>query len=743
MPAMAEPASRRTILKAGAAGAITLLFDLHALPRAARAEALTGAGSLATAPRLASWIRIDAAGEVTVFTGKAELGQGILTALVQIAADELDVDPARIRLISADTASTPNELYTAGSMSVSESGMAIRHAAAELRHHLLRAAAAEVGVDTNALRVADGVIAGGGRSITYGAIAARLPRTLEATGRVAPKPPAARRIAGRSMARVDIPAKVLAEGRFLHDLRLDGMLHGRIVRPPAQDSRLVTVDEAAVAALPGMVRVVRDGSFLGVLAEREEQAIAAAEALRRTARWSAGRALPDPGQMADLVRHHPAAESAVISESRAPAVAGRRITARYVRPYQAHASIGPSLALARFDAQGLTVWSHTQGVFPLRGALAEALGLDASRVHVIHREGAGCYGHNGADDVALDAALLARAVPGRPVRVQWMRDDEFQREPYGSAMVMEAAATLDGAGRIVDWDYGVWGFPHTARPGGRAGNLLSARLLARPFPPGPAVRLPQPKGGLDRNAIPLYRLPRHRVVKYFIADSPLRVSALRGLGAYANVYAIESFMDELAQAAGADPVAFRLAHLEDARARAVIKAAAEMAEWSAVRATPDTGRGIAFARYKNMGGYLAVVAQVAVDRTSGRIRVLRADAAVDCGEVINPDGLTNQVEGGIIQSTSWTLLEEVAFAPEGILSEDWATYPILAFPDVPAVAVRLLDRPGEAPLGAGEVAQGPMAAAIANAVHDAVGIRLRELPFLPDRVHAAIAGETG
>ncbi len=736
---MAEGLHRRALLKAGTAGAITLLFDLYALPPGARAAAVPATGNLMSAPRLESWIRVDAAGEVTVFTGKAELGQGILTAIVQMAADELDVDPARIRIVSADTARTADERYTAGSMSVAESGMAVRYAAAELRHVLLTHAAEALGVAVDRLTVADGVITGGGRPIAYGAIAAQLPRTLEATGRVKPKAPAARRIAGRSMGRVDIPAKVFAEARFIHDLRLDGMLHGRVVRPLGHAARLVAVDVAAVDALPGVVRVVRDGSFLGVVAAREEVAIAAADALRDSARWEGEPALPAPDRLADFVRRHPAAESRVIAAAEAPATAGRHIEARYVRPYQAHASLGPSLAVARFAGDRLTVFSHTQGVFPLRGALAEALGMDPVRVHVVHREGAGCYGHNGADDVALDAALLARAVAPRPVRVQWMRDDEFRWEPYGSAMVMEAAATLDDDGRIVDWDYGVWGFPHTARPGGRAGNLLAARQLAKPFAPGPAVRLPQPKGGLDRNAIPLYRLPRHRVTKHFIAESPLRVSALRGLGAYANVFAIESFMDELAAAAGADPVAFRLAHLDDRRARAVITAAAEMAGWSAPDRVPDTGRGLAFARYKNMGGYLAVVAQVAVDRRSGAIRVLRADAAVDCGEVINPDGLVNQVAGGLVQSTSWTLFEEVAFTPAGIRSEDWATYPILGFPDAPVVAVRLLERPELPPLGAGEVAQGPMAAAIANAVHDAVGVRLRELPLLPARVRTALA----
>jgi nicotinate dehydrogenase subunit B len=419
----------------------------------------------------------------------------------------------------------------------------------------------------------------------------------------------------------------------------------------------------------------------------------------------------------------------------------KRLEAMYTRPYQAHASIGPSCAVAQWQEGKLTVWTHSQGVFPLRADLAKAFGIDVKDIRCIHAEGAGCYGHNGADDVALDAALLARATGGRPVKLQWMRDDEFAWEPYGSAMVMKLAGGVDARGNVVTWSHELWSHPHSTRPGSSSGvNLLAARYLGRPSPPVPPADVPQPAGGADRNAIPLYEFGHVKVVKHYLADAPLRTSALRTLGGYANVFALESFVDELAAAAGADPVEFRLRHLRDARARAVIEAAAQRATWH-----PETkgdgalGRGIGFARYKNLACYCAVIADVAVDRGSGRVRVTRAVAAVDAGEIVNPDGVTNQIEGGIIQSTSWTLKESVRFDRTRVLTRSWADYPIVRFEEVPEVDVVLLDRPGERFLGVGEGAQGPAAAAIANAIAHATGRRLRALPFTAERVKAALA----
>jgi CO/xanthine dehydrogenase Mo-binding subunit len=431
----------------------------------------------------------------------------------------------------------------------------------------------------------------------------------------------------------------------------------------------------------------------------------------------------------------------VISDKQAPLPDGAQILeATYHRPYVAHASIGPSCSLAQLQDGKLTVWTHSQGVFPLRATMAKALDMPASSIRCIHAEGSGCYGHNGADDVALDAALMARATGGKPVRVQWMRDDEFMWEPYGPAMIMRTRAGLKD-GRIVDWAYDVWSNTHGTRPGDPDGvNLLASWYLEKPKQPGPPRAAPQPAGAGDRNAIPLYDLPRQRITNHLIKEMPLRVSALRTLGAYANVFAIESFMDELAAAAQADPVAFRLAHLKDPRAKAVIEAAAKAADWKPGQTGGgNRGRGIAFARYKTLATYVAIVVDLELDRASGQIKVPRAYVAVDSGQIINPDGLTNQIEGGIVQSTSWTLHEQVRFGKAGILSQNWDSYPILTMNEAPAVTTVLIDRPNERSLGAGEASQGPTGAAIANAFAAATGRRIRELPLHPDRVKAALA----
>jgi CO/xanthine dehydrogenase Mo-binding subunit len=403
-----------------------------------------------------------------------------------------------------------------------------------------------------------------------------------------------------------------------------------------------------------------------------------------------------------------------------------------------HGAIGPSCAVGLYQDGLVTVWTHSQGVYPLREAIAEMLRVAADRVRCIHVEGSGCYGHNGADDAGADAALIAVAFPGRPVRVQWMREEEHAWEPYGSAMVSSVKAQLDRSGNIVDWQYEVWSNTHLTRPA-PAGNLAPAWHLQKPFTPPPPKPIPQPAGGGDRNAIPLYRFQRARVLHHFVPTMPLRVSALRALGAYMNVFSIESFMDELAQAARADPVEFRLRHLEDPRAREAIALAAERFGWARYKPQKGRGRGFAFARYKNLAAYTAIACEVEVDRESGQVRVVRAVAANDSGEAVNPDGIRNQIEGGIIQSISWTLYEAVTFDRTRITSVDWASYPILRFPNLPdSVDVYLINRPGQPFLGTGEAAQGPAAAALANAVADATGARIRELPLTRSRVKAAI-----
>ena len=690
---------------------------------------------------LDAWIRIAPNGIATVFTGKVELGQGILTALSQIAAEELDLPLSRVKMISGDTGQTPDEGQTAGSQSIENSGTALRLAAAEVRAILLELAAKRFGVPPDKLTVADGVItAPDGHYLYYGALAATGNFKREATAKVAPKSPADYKIVGKSILRHDIPAKVTGGAAFVQDMRPPGMLHGRVVRPPRYGSTLASLDDTAVKAMPGVIAVVRDGSFIGVIADREETAISAREALASRAKWNLGPELPDPDKIYEHLKSLPSRDS-VIGLKEGPLLAGGRMfQANYTRPYTAHASIGPSCALAEMRDGKLSVWTHSQGVFPLRAELAKALKMPASSIRCIHVEGSGCYGHNGADDVAFDAAMLARATPGKPVRLQWMRDDEFAWEPYGPAMSMQVKAALDPEGRVYNWQYELWSNSHSTRPESTSGtNVLGAWYLAEPQKMGPPTSPPQPAGGGDRNAIPLYEFANQKVTHHFIQEMPIRVSALRTLGAYANVFVIESFMDELANAIGADPIAFRLAHLKDPRARAVIEKAASMANWKPGQQGDGVrGRGIGFARYKNLQTYVAVVATIEVDRGSGRLRVPQVWAATDAGLIVNPDGLTNQIEGGIIQSTSWTLYEEVKFDKSGIISRDWSNYSILNMLDVPKVTIELINRQNERSLGAGEASQGPTAAAIANAFAHATGKRQRSLPITAQRVKTAL-----
>jgi CO/xanthine dehydrogenase Mo-binding subunit len=696
-------------------------------------------GSLNANRRLDRWLRVNRDGTVTAFPGKVEIGQGILTALSQIVAEELDVALGRIRLEPADTRYSPDEGMTSGSQSITDGGTALRYAAAEARDLLLQRAAARLGVSLEQLSVADGVVsARSGGSITYWDLASDDLLAREATAEIAPKPAAMHTIIGKPAPRRDIPAKVTGAAVYVHDLELPGMLHGRIARPPSYEARLTGVDESEVRALPGVVKVVRDGSFLGVIAEREEQAIRALTRLKRIARWEETTRLPEPDPRFLLKE---TTEDQVISEKNDAAAAARAaktLEAEYTRPYTAHAALGPSCAVAQLEAGRYTVWTHSQGIFPLRRDLAPVLGVEEGRIAVIHMDGAGCYGHNGADDVALDAALLARAVPGRPVRVQWMREDEFHWEPYGPTMVVKLKADLDRDGQIVRWTEDIWSNSHSTRPNGLGGvNLLAAWHLAQPHKASPPRNPPLPGGGSHRNAIPIYEFPNERVTNRLVKRMPVRVSALRALGATANVFAIESFMDELAAAAGADPVEFRLRHLKDPRARAVIETVAAKAGWPKGEKGDGTrGRGIGFARYKNGACYVAVIVDVEV---GNEIAVKRAWAAIDAGLVINPDGLVNQTEGGIIQTVSWALKEAIQYDRHRILTSHWNDYPILTFEESPTVEVTVVNRPDQPPLGAGEGAQGPTVAAIANAVHHAMGVRLRDMPFTRERVLAALA----
>jgi nicotinate dehydrogenase subunit B len=732
---------RRRVLAGG--GALIVSFSLtgaFAQDQAAPAAAPKPPGSLATAPYLDSWIRIDADGSITVFTGKAELGQGFKTAFQQIAAEELDVPFASLKVVTADTGLTANEGYTSGSHSMQDSGTAIQNAAAQVHGILLAEAAKRLDVPAENLRTEDGaVISPNGRRLSYGELVAADLLHVQAQMTSKLKDPATFRVMGRPVPRVDIPAKVTGGAAYVQDIRLPGMVHARIVRPPNYGAQLIDCDTSAIEKMPGVVKVVRDGNFLAVVAGKEFLAVKAMNAFAAAAKWKETAGLPKQDDLADVLTKLPSQDSTIFERSNLSAVGRKTIEASYTRPYQSHGSIGPSCAVAQLSDGAMTVWTHTQGVYPDRAGIAQMLKMQPSSIRLIHVEGSGCYGHNGADDAAADAALIARAMPGVPVRVQWMREQEHAWEPYGPAMVTKLKASLDEAGKIADWNFEVWSNTHSMRPGG-AGCLLAAQHMAEPIVVPAPKPIPLPEGGGDRNAIPIYTFPNAHVVHHFIPAMPLRISAMRALGAYHNVFSIESFMDELALAADTDPVEFRLKHLDDQRGRDVIETAALGFGWQkGQKPPPDRGFGFAFARYKNLAAYCAIASEVEVNPETGRPRLVRAVAAVDSGQVVNPDGLINQIEGAIVQSTSWTLYESVTFDDTRITSIDWQTYPILRFDAVPdSIEVHIINRPGQPFLGSGETGQGPAAASIANAIANATGKRLRNLPLTRKRIKDAI-----
>ena len=696
--------------------------------------------TLAANPLLAVWLDFTEPGVVTIRSGKVEYGQGVWTALCQIAAEELDVELARVRIAPVSTATSPDEGITSGSRSIEESGSALRQACAQARSAFLSTASDLLGTDLSALAVADGEITDGGArtGLSYWSMSGRglLDR---AAGEPRPaKAPARWSVAGRSVPRIDLPDKVTGRPRFLHDLVLPGMRYGRVVRPPGPAAVLLSPGDPP---LPAGVLVVRDGSFLGAVAPTDRMALAAAAALAKAASWQLTASLPDEHDLRGFLLAGPA-QTVIVDErhdQRAAASVTRTLTAEFTRPFLAHASMAPSCGIACWDEGQVTVWSHTQGPFALRGAIATGLGLAPGRVTVNHVEGAGAYGHNGADDAAMDAVLLARAVPGHPVRVLWRREDEMSWAPLGPAMLARVSAGLDAGGRIASWRQDVWSNGFIGRPGtGGEPRLLALAHRAGGQPISPSADGP-PTGamGSTRNAVPGYDIADRVVVRHRLLTMPIRTSSLRSLGAFLNVFAIESVMDELAAVAGADPLAFRLAHLSDPRGRRVLEQAAELAGWATRPAGADgTGYGLGYARYKGTSGYCAAVARVEAET---EVRLTHLWLAVDVGRIINPDGVINQVEGGAIQSASWALRERVRFDRTRITSVNWDSYPILRFTDVPQVEVRLVDAPGERETGAGEVAQGPVAGAIGNAVADAVGARVRDLPLSRDQVARAIA----
>ncbi len=696
-------------------------------------------GSLHLNRRLSQWLHFRADGVVEVKPGKVELGQGILTALAQIAADELDVALERIRIVTVTTPESPDEAVTSGSLSTQDSGSAIRHASADARRIFLSVAAQSSGVAYEAITVADGDFIGpDGKIGSYWQWADAGLLEVEAAADAQPKPADQRRLVGISAPRRDLPGKVLGSPAYVHDLRLPGMLHARVIRPSARGAKLSAIKDVA---LPGDARLIRDGDFLAVLASTEWDAEAAATRVAQQASWQEESTLPEQARLEDWLRDAALRGERKITEKQEAETppAAHRLERSFHRPYLAHASIGPSCAVARWQGDAVEVFSHTQGPYNLRADIAKTLRCPAEKVVVRHMEGAGCYGHNGADDVALEAVLIARAAGEKPVRLLWSRADELGWSPFSPAMLVDIAAEAAADGTLLSWHAEIISNGHSGRPGrSPIPTLLAASQLADGFPVQASINPPLAAGGgAERNGIPGYRIPKLEVATTRLLDMPIRTSALRGLGATLNVWAVESVLDEMAALVGEDPLQYRLRHLDDARGRAVLEKVAEMANWSGRQQGDGFGLGIGYARYKNTGAYAAVIAEV---EARERVFCRRLWIAGDCGEVVNPDGTMNQLEGGAIHGASIALVEEVRFDDKRITSDSWESFPILRFSEVPNVEQALIHRP-EAPfLGAGEASLAPTIAAIAGGIHAALGVRPRQMPFTPENIAKAAQG---
>lgn len=664
--------------------------------------------SLASAPLISQWLDFSHEGTVIARTGKAELGQGIDTSLTLVVTRELGVHAHQVQIIGPTTEGNPDEGFTAGSMSVAHSATALRAAA---RH--VRALAAEHGVDIWVLPRVTSL------DIPIDTSIADEPSGGPASGTL----------------RTDLRAKVLGEPAFLHDMRLPGQAFGRVVRPPFRGAQLITTE--CTLTTPGVLSVVIEGDFVGVVADTEIHAREAREELARVVQWS-GTPSQTPEDWQAFLTEAPATPIPIPTpeEFEATADSVRESVQTYFRPYVAHGSIGTSVGNALWDGGTLKIWSHTQGVYALKADVIAALDLHSVNVIVHHVQGAGCYGHNPADDAAFDAAVLARSLPGTPVHVTWDREDELGWAPYGPVMSSTITSRITDDGRIHEWIWEGRGPGHTSRPTTLSSPafLGYAALTRTPLPPSPDQPLPT-GGGIPRNAVPGYRIPRISAVSHRIDETPLRGSSLRGLGAHVNVFAIESHMDELAHSCGIDPLEYRLMHLEDPRGRAVLERVAEMCNWGSRENHDSWGRGIAYARYKGTGAWCAVVADVIAEES---VRVQKLWIAADIGEVVSLDGAINQLEGGALQSASWTLLEQVRATDGVVTTSTWEDYPIWRFTDIPPVETQVLDQPGQPFLGAGEPSVGPTAGALANAVFDAIGVRVRTMPLTPENIVAAM-----
>ncbi|MCB0629321.1 MAG: molybdopterin cofactor-binding domain-containing protein [Saprospiraceae bacterium] len=683
-------------------------------------------GSLRRTPDIDSWLEVLEDGRVRIFSGKVELGQGIRNAVRQVAADELYMDLDRVEVVLAETGRTPNEGYTAGSGSIQNSAMAVRHAAAAAREQLLELAAAELQTTSDQLWLDNGNIKlrKGRKQLSFAEILkgrqleGEVPLTLKL------KPKNEYRYVGKAIPRADVKEVVRGAAQYIHDLDFPGMVHARVLRPKNYQSELLHFDEVAFnGEAEGMLKIVRNGNFLGVITAREYEVERAVQLLEKHTEWSRPAIFPKQGALSAHIKSIAEAPETVYGKEAVinPSSAELTLKANYFKPYTMHAALGPACAIAQYDGDILHVWSHSQGIYPMREGLAVMLGLELDKIHVISSPGSGAYGHTVADDAASDAAVMAMAYPGKHIRVRWSRADEHRWEPYGSAMLMELEAGVGADGKLSFWRANIWTDSHSTRPNKDAGTLLTARYLDPAIPMNGRGYL----GGGHRNGDPYYDIPQMQVLAHYF-DGPLRVSSLRSLGAYANIFAIESFMDELAEKTGQDAIAFRIKHLQDERALDVIQAVRDMI--AGVDPAENEGLGFAFCRYKNNAAYCSMAAQVHVDPGSGTVKLLKCWVAVDVGEVINPDSMKNQVQGGIIQAAGWTLWEEVTFDEYEITSKDWVTYSTMRLMDTPDIEVRLIDRPEASVMGGGEVSVPPVAAAICNAIYNAGGRRVYRLP---------------
>jgi len=732
-------ASRRDVLKGGGALVVSFSFTgvvSETLAQEAKPLALT---------EVDSFLAINAAGEVTLYSGKVDLGTGVATALPQIVADELDVPLSRIKLIQGDTTLTPDQGPTWGSLSVQIGGMQLRNAAATAKAALLEEAAKRLDAKKEDLKVVDGVVSAGNKRLSYGELIGgkRFALTLDHAKPAATKDPKDYKFVGKPVPRVDIPDKVVGRFTYMQDFRVPGMLHGRVIRPAAIGATLENVDESSIKDVAGVVKVVREGNFLGVVAESEWGAIKAAQQLK--ASWSKSQTLPDAAKLWDEVRASKVVKDEVTSNiGNTAEVMGqanaKTLKATYDFAIHTHGSVGPSCAVAEFKDGKLTSWSASQATHSLRKQLAMMFGIPADSVRCIYIEGSGCYGRNGHEDAAADAALLAKAV-GRPVRVQWSRADEHGWDPKGPPTLIDLRAAVDSGGAVTAWESEFFIPQQTA---GSFNVPLVAATLAG-MPAGDDIA---PGNIFQNSAIP-YKFANVKTVCRRLASTPFRPSWIRTPGRMQNTYANESFIDELAAAANADPVEFRLKYLDpnDKRGVEVLNRAAALAKWDK-RSSPRrdqqgdvaAGRGVAYCKYELTRTYIAAVAEVEVKRSTGDIRVTKFYLAHDCGQIINPDGVRNQLDGNVIQTLSRTLIEELKYDRSAVTSLDWASYPILQFPQIPELVYDLIDRPNERPWGAGEPSAAVVPAAISNAVFDAIGARLRSVPFTPDKVLAATKG---